>query len=142
MLLFLFVISIYSQNTKSIELVEFTWIWATDTLGVINIPPDFNKANWHYGEGLVTTLTYDDSSYILLHLGGNMQLPFLDEPDYKVLYKKEYDNKTVRKGKVDKNLFWCEYSFINMTNIAYSKVSDEKIELYNKSLDSFIFLRH
>ncbi len=141
--LFLIVISIYPQNAKSNELTKFTWLCGKDTLGVINIPPNFKINNWQYGEGLVTTLTYKDSSRIILHFGGTIHLPLLDTPFYKVINIKRHKDKTIRKGIVDdSNLFWCEYNFKDLVNIAYAEVPNSKIKLFNSALSSFIFLRH
>ncbi len=116
--------------------------YSNNKLARLVIPKGFKEHHWHYGEGIVTTLTYSDSSYIVLHNGFTMRLPLLDEPDYQLSKEMEWKDRIIRTGTTkNTNLVWREDHFNNeqkdVLHIAYGKVPVEKIDLFNKALDSF-----
>ena len=91
--IFLFSQIVFTQN-DSTEFVKYNWLGKNGEahIGIyeayLQIPEDYKQNHWYYGEGVVTTLLFSDSSLITLHCGFTMKIPLLDEPDFKSESKK------------------------------------------------------
>jgi hypothetical protein len=122
---------------------------------MIGVPPGYSAETNNYREGIVTRLKYPDSSCIVLQHGGMYTVPMLYQIQYVVASKENRDDRTVRIGSIDKtDRFWREdnlkpriaqgdqtVSFFDVfpPNIAYEQVSRGKVDLFNQSLDSFVW---
>jgi len=109
----------------------------------IHVPEGFKEDHWFYGEGVVTTLSYSDGSYIVLHFGLTMSLPLLKPPTHELEEEKKLEDSKIRHGKIQgTDLYWREVHFNSKAiNIAFSEVPKEHIDLFNQALDSFQYKR-
>ena|SRR4030042_5387474 len=127
-----------SQQFDSLE--TYYWIPVSDTLAIIDVPPNYKIKNWFYGEGVLTNLVYSDSSKIFLHFGGCVSLPFCQEPDCIVKRKFEVKDRIYRSGILkDLNLYWREENHVEsaFVNIGFVNVHENNLLMFNRSLDSF-----
>jgi len=141
-LIFLFLLSGFSQEVNaaiSDPLTErFWWTWSGDTLGVLEVPSHFKVSHDEYGEGVVFTLSYPDSSYILLHFGGDIYLPFLEGPAYAVDSTFKKGSTTIQIGHVKgKSLYWREESRAGLINLLFCNVRKNMLPLFEKALATF-----
>jgi hypothetical protein len=126
------------------EFVNYKWLGRHAAAHIstyeieLRILKNYNQNHWYYGEGVITTITYPDSSLITLHCGFNTKIPFFDGPDYFVEEIIVLDNYIIRKGtNMKSKLYWEERNFKQEPiNIAFDYVPKEKINVYQKVLDS------
>ncbi len=122
---------------------KYWWVWSSDTLGVLEVPSNPKVLYDEYGEGVVFTLSYPDSSYLVLHFGGDIRLPFLDGPDYVVDSTLNKDGATIRVGHIkEKALYWREESREDLINILYCNVTKARLQLFENALATFQPWRH
>ena len=97
------------------------------------VKKEFIEKHWFYGEGVITTLSYPDSSSITLHLGFSIKLPFKEEPE--IIDSVECVDYVERSGKTNgKN--WKERNYKHIPfNIIYDNVGDREKELFERSLE-------
>jgi hypothetical protein len=126
---------------KRIELVLYEWKNKNRRLGMIKVPVGYKEETLSYTEGVKTTLTYHDGSYIVLHVGGMIKLPFFEGPKYPVTKWRRERHRIVRSGKMlDQELFWSEESSVGVwppTNIGFSNVPKNRVKIFEKALTSF-----
>ncbi|MDQ4122754.1 MAG: hypothetical protein M3209_15055 [Acidobacteriota bacterium] len=146
-----------SQNESKVsndDLELFTWKNEYVTFGTILLPKGYSVKSRNYDHGTITHFIYPDNSLIVIHRGGMMEIPFFKEPEYIVFEncrkitapekRERIIHQTFRRGKIkDKDLYWREENTyirgMPMTiNIGYDKVPKERVELFNKALDSFV----
>ena len=147
--IFLFSKIIFAQ-TDSTEFVTYKWLGknANANFGIydlqLKIPKKYKQHHWYYGEGVVTTLLFSDSCQITLHIGFQMKVPLLDEPEFIVEEKCELDEFRIRKGISKKSkLYWEEHNYKGKPiNVAFSNVPKEEISIYQKSLKSINIIEH
>ena len=125
------------------EFITYTWAVAGDTIARIEVPKGFKENNWEYGEGIVTNLTYADSSYIVLHFGFNMSLPFLKSPEHLIYNEEKKSDRTIRYGRIQHTkLCWREENLYPIPiNIAFSRVPANKLKTFERSLASIIIIK-
>lgn len=104
----------------------------------LKIPKDYEQDHWYYGEGVVTTLQFSDSSILTLHCGFTMKIPLLDEPEYSVNFMSDLEDYILRRGINKKTkLFWEEHNYKGKPiNLAISNIPKDKITLYQNVLKS------
>lgn len=132
-----------AQNSKKDELVNFAVLKnKKQRIATINVPAGYKEETMSYVEGVKTVLTYPDGSYIILHVGGMIKLPFFTEPEHEVCERRQLPNRMTRSGKVrNAELFWREENSIGVwppTNIGFTNVPKDRLELFEKSLRSFV----
>jgi hypothetical protein len=125
------------------EILTFTWAVAGDTIARIEVPKGFKESNWEYGEGIVTNLTYADSSYIVLHYGLDISLPLLKSPEHLIYNEVKKSNRTIRYGRVQHTkLRWREESLYPVPiNIAFSRVPANRLKTFERSLASIVIIK-
>jgi len=140
-LLILASVSSLGQNYRKDELVTFKWARKNQTIATIQVPTGYVEETESYREGLKTMLTYPDGSYIILHIGGMIKLPFFAEPRHQVREKQILHNQIIRSGNVQNTkLFWREANSQRTwppTNIGYTNVPANRLRLFEQSLSSF-----
>ena len=139
-----FISSIYAQNC---ELISYRWLGENSVLGksytlgkieevYLSIPKNYKQSHWHYGEGVVTTLGYSDSTYISLHIGFTISKPFLK-------YSANIDSvsneiKIVRSGILN-NLYWKEVNYNELPiSVFYENVSASHKEFFDIITDNLV----
>ena len=119
------------------DLVKYIWKLGNITRGTINVPVNYKESNLFYGEGIITTLTYQDSSTIVLHFGSNMTIPFCDGSEFIATDSSYVNHIKIRSGYNIKNKsVWRECNY-PLYNIMYYSVPSENKELFNLVLNSF-----
>ena len=139
--LIILLISCFSESTKVESLTTYYWIPKSNTIAIINVPPNYEVEHHFYGEGVITNLMYSDSSLIFLHFGGVLSLPFCKKPDCIEMNKRQLGDRLYRSGiHINSNLHWREENNVisALINIGFSRVRESKLDVFNKSLDSFI----
>jgi hypothetical protein len=140
LLLLLFGLTTQAQSQDS--LCAFRWSWSNgDVVADIRVPIGYRIASSReYGEGMVTTLVWRDSSTILLHVGGVMTLPLLERTTHTI-----EDSLAVPHGYSERgsgtvgDLFWREDALYGgWYNIAYESVRSRRRVLFDNSLRSFV----
>jgi hypothetical protein len=110
-------------------------------IATIRVPAGYKEETRSYVEGVLTTLTYPDGSYIVLHIGGMMKLPLFSEPTHRVSEEQVMANRIVRSGTVQNtNLFWREensQAVFPPINIGFTNVPKGRLKLFEKSLQTF-----
>ncbi len=127
------------------QLTEYVWRSKNRQLGRILVPPGFTEETKAYTEGVRTTLTYPDGSYIVLHVGAMIKLPFFTEPQHKISGWRKLSNQVVREGKVrDTELFWREensYGVWPSTNLGFTNVPRSRVKIFENALASFKYVK-
>jgi hypothetical protein len=130
------------QVDRKNELVAFKWQHQRQALGNIQVPPGYKEETKVYAEGVLTVLTYADGSYIVLHTGGMIKLPFFTEPEHQARQEQILPDRIIRSGKMrNLELFWREENSQGVwppTNIGFTNVTKERLKLFEKSLRSFV----
>lgn len=138
-LVFISIISL-GQGSKD-ELVAFNLKQKNKSIATIQVPAGYKEETYSYVEGVRTTLTYPDGSYIILHVGGMIKLPFFTEPEHVVSKRQNLPNRIVRYGKVhNTNLLWREENSVGVwppTNIGFTNVPKERRALFVRALRTF-----
>jgi len=137
-------------QSDSTEYKNYHWLGknAETTISVYDIelliPKDYKQDHWYYGEGVITTLLFSDSSLVTLHFGFTMKIPLLDEQEYLLNNKEELKDYILRKGINTKSkLFWQEHNYTGIPiNIAFSNVTKEKIAVYQEVLKSIRIIKN
>lgn len=124
------------------QLVEFVWrSRSNQELGKILVPSGYTESTKAYTEGVQTNLGYPDGSYIILHKGGMITLPFLKPPDYEVIKSHKSSSKIVREGRErGTGLFWREensYGVWPPLNLAFASVPKAEVNLFENAIASF-----
>jgi hypothetical protein len=124
------------------QLVEFVWRSKSNReLGKILVPPGYIESTKTYTEGVQTKLGYPDGSYIILHKGGMITLPFLKAPEYEVIKSGKSTSRLVREGRVrGTELFWREensYGVWPPLNLAFANVPKAEVNLFENAIASF-----
>ncbi len=144
-LLSIFLIS--SLNAQNSETILYRWLGEDSVLGkgytlgkieevYLNIPPNYKQSHWHYGEGVVTTLQYEDSMYISLHIGFTISKPFLEYST--IIDSVSNETKFLRSG-INNNLYWKEVNYCNLPiSIFYDNVSTSYKNIFDKIIDSLV----
>ena len=135
-----------SAQISDTTLVKYNWRGMGEYKAELLVLKDFKESNNYYGEGLITTLRYQDSSYIIFHIGGLIQHPFFNpnkDTNINVTDSIKIDNGILRKGiRKDKELYWREESLQSgWINIGYGSVKVTKLKLFDKSIDSFAIMK-
>jgi hypothetical protein len=136
-------------------LILYQWSYSGKLHGTIRVPPGYSAETYNYREGIVTHLRYPDSSCIILQHGGMYTVPMLYQAQYVVANKENRDDRMLRIGSIGRtDRFWREdnlkprkaqgdqlVSFFDVfpPNIAYEQVPKGRIDLFNQSLDSFVW---
>jgi hypothetical protein len=144
-MIFIFVFLISPTDNHSVsqeENIQYYWIW-TDTLATITIPSGFKEQKSEYGEGIVTILSYPDSSYIILHFGFTMSLPLLKSPEHLIYGTRSTPERTIRYGRLKHSRFrWREEHFnVLPMNIAFSNVNPKLLKTFEKAFSTFSVLK-
>jgi len=134
-------VSFVFGQKESDQSESFWW----QNVGSIEVPRGFTKEYYNYREGSIFTLKYEDGSFIRLHKGGLMRLPFFQEgEEFEVEETKDFDDWIWRCGKrKNTELYWCEINFkrsrdlIFLPNLSFADVKKEKLELFKAALKSF-----
>ena len=131
---------------KDSTFMKYKWKGIGEYRAELLVPNNFHENHEYYGEGIITTLRYRDSSYIFLHIGGLVQLPFFNankDNNLNLIDSIKIDNEISRKGiQKDKKLYWCEKSMQGgWINIGYGSVKPTKLKTFDKSMDSFSIIR-
>jgi hypothetical protein len=144
--------SAFGQNQSQEHLVTFEWKYASRLYGALLVPSGYKEETRNYREGIVTYLHYHDSSYIILQRGGMFQIPMLQGPDYLADKTEDFPDRMMRSGRLEKtDLYWREFNFkrkkiagrqikfldLFPPNIAFNRVPKERLELFNRALESF-----
>ncbi len=123
------------------SLVTYTWSSSNgDSVATINLPPGFEvSSNWEYGEGIVTTLSWTDSSEVILQMGGNLHLPLLDSRDLLIQDSTQSRLGTSKRGKhVGRNLYWREDSiYSSWYNVAYDAIPANRVSIFDRAFSTF-----
>ncbi len=132
----------FAQSSQKNELETFTVFKnQTQRIATIQVPSGYKEETKSYAEGVQTTLTYPDGSYIILHIGGMIKLPFLTEPTHRVDKKQVLADRIIRSGRVkNTEFFWQEENSKGVwppTNIGFTNVPKERVGLFRKSLRTF-----
>lgn len=99
-----------------------------------HLPLGYKRATTTYQEGLFYDYKYPDSAYLVIHCGGLMQLPFLDEDEYVI----NAENKHTRKGVIkNTNLYWREENY-TVINVYYVRATTEKAAAFDKVIEQII----
>ncbi len=153
LLIILIVVSFgFGQKTKREKFVDYVWKYEESILlEEVEVPVKFKEETRNYREGIISYLKYKDDSYIILHRGGMMKLPFFAERDgYTTETKEEFADRTVRCGKSkNKQLYWCEVNFRRTaetikaglpfpSNFAFDKVKKKNLKLFKEALNSLV----
>jgi hypothetical protein len=141
-LVFVFILSSLAQRGNvaagDSAAERYWWVWSGDTLGVLEVPSHPKVVHDEYGEGVAFTLSYPDSSYLILHFGGDIHLPFLDGADYAVDSTFNKGSATIRVGHIKgKPLYWREESREHLINILYCNVTKARLPLFENALATF-----
>lgn len=135
-----------AQNSRKDGLVDLA-VLKNDKqrIAIIKVPAGSKEETKSYVEGVQTVLTYPDGSYIILHIGGMIKLPFFTEPAHQVCEQRQLTNRMIRSGKVrDTELFWREENSIGVwppTNIGFTNVPRHRLRVFEKALRSFTLLK-
>jgi len=104
----------------------------------IQLPPNYKKERWCYGEGCFFTYYYQDSATISVFSGGMQRLPLLHKDSgYYLCYTDTIGNKISSYGIKDNN-YWREDSYKDI-RIYYDRVKKENKSLFDEILNKFIF---
>ena len=115
-----------SKKTKA-----FSGIMGVESIE-LPVKREFFENHLMYGEGIITTLSYPDSSSITLHLGFSVKLPFIEEPA--ILDSVESEDYIERSGII-KGKNWKERNYKKIPlNILYQDVGDKEKEIFELSL--------
>lgn len=141
---------VFGQLTKcdtcKTEIIPFKWIGTNGEIPNMGggksywlyVLPDYKIKNWFYGEGIVTTLFYEDSSSIILHSGFTMSMPLLRLPEHILKDERKDSHKISRIGNTVDNLLWREDHRLDVVppiNICYTGVISEKKNFYDEALN-------
>jgi hypothetical protein len=145
----------FCQNQSKKDLAFYEWNYNGDVHGRLWVPNGYKAETENYREGIVTHLRYPDSSCIVLQHGFMYGNPMLSEPQFVVNKKGERDDRSVRSGSIrGTDLFWREDKIKRISpkgkkihslfqvlppNIAYKEVSKDRVDLFNKSMESFVW---
>ncbi len=132
-----------AQNSRKDELVTFAVLKnGKQKIATIKVPAGYKEETTSYVEGVQTILKYPDGSYIILHVGGMIKLPFFTEPEHEVFERQQLSNRMIKRGKVrNTELFWREENSIGVwppTNIGFTNVPKDRLKLFEKSIRSFV----
>ena len=155
LLLILLAPTILSGSQASTGVVSYSWGYGDAIHGRIEVPRGYEAETKNYQEGIITYLAYSDSSRIILQHGGMYRLPMLQDPEYVMTSTEERSDRTVRSGSIaGSTTLWREdnlkrtgsanenlrsFSLMFPPNIAYEHVPEERADLFNKALDSFVW---
>lgn len=148
--------ALFGQRADA-ELVTYMWQYNGHVSGTIKVPAGYRSDETKfYGHGIVTTIKYSNGSTIILQTGRSYQVPMFQEEEYVVADTEDRAGRKIRRGGLKgTDLFWREDNLqhdrplispdgsqINLggyglPNIAFDKVPGDKVELFNKSLDTF-----
>ena len=108
-------------------------------MGILDVPSHFKESQHQYGEGVVTMLSYHDSSLIELQFGGDIRLPLLSGPEYILDSTAVQKGRHIRFGHMENSKrAWQEDAMVHMMNITFFNVRRNMIGLYEKALSSFV----
>jgi len=143
LLLVLASVTCIAQSSRKDELVDFAVLKnKKQRIATIKVPAGYKEETKSYVEGVQTILRYPDGSYIILHLGGMIKLPFFTEPEHEVCERRQSATRIIKSGKVrNLELFWREENSLGVwppTNIAFTNVPKDRLKLFEKSLRSFM----
>lgn len=129
----------YAGQARAQSTILYRWVFDGDTLASIKIPSGFKENQWKYGEGIVTTLAYPDSSFFAFQYGVDIRLPLFKSPDHLTRTTKETSRMTIRSGSLNHSrLLWCEKTFKKIPmSIGFSRVSPASFKIFNESLSTF-----
>jgi hypothetical protein len=131
---------------------DFVWTYGGRLIGHLAVPKGFHAETYNYREGIVTTLRYDDGSFIMLQSGGMYRIPLFQDKEHILISSKDQDAKTIRIGRfADTNLCWREDDYkrgkpgggaigivgLFPPNVGYGKVPPSRRGEFDQSLDSF-----
>jgi hypothetical protein len=129
------------EGSAKVLLVEYVWRNKNQQLGKLLVPPGYSEDTKSYTEGVRTTLTYPDGSYLILHVGGMIKLPFFSEPEHEVSKWRKLANRVVREGKVrNTELLWREdnsYGVWPPNNLGFTNVPRSRVKIFEDALASF-----
>ena len=131
-----------AQNSVKDELTAFTVLKnGRQRIATIRVPAGYKEKTNSYAEGVFTTLTYPDGSYIVLQIGGMMKLPLFTEPRHHVFQRQVLSDRVVRGGTVQNTeLRWREensQAVFPPTNIGFANVPKDRLKIFERSLRSF-----
>ena len=132
------------------DLISYSWEYMSAVHRTLLVPPGYTEETQAYREGIVTYLRYPDSAYIVLQHGGMYDIPLFQGTEHSVDLTEERPGMRVRTGSsVATGLFWREDNYLPgiesassladffPPNVAYSNVANNRVELFNRALDSF-----
>lgn len=131
----------FGQPNKKSGLVTFKLIHKNQVLATIQVPAGYKEETKSYVEGVQTTLSYPDGSYIVLHVGGMIKLRLFTAPKHQVCESQSLTSRVIKSGRVQNaELFWREENSQGVwppTNIGFTNVPKKRLKLFEKSLKSF-----
>lgn len=146
-LIILLVVFTCLGQTKERLLVNYDWKYEKSLLlNDVKVPANYKEETKNYREGIISYLKYKDGSYIVIHRGGMIKLPFFaEESFYTTESKEKLEDRVFRCGKSkNQRLYWCEVNFKRAvgipfpTNFAFDKVKKEDLILYKESLKTLV----
>jgi hypothetical protein len=140
-----FAISAHAQSDVD-SLTVYEWLgpdgdahFATVTAR-IEVPSGYSSNHNYYGEGVITTLTYPDSSQIILLCGTTIEAPLL--PKNRPIQKKyERSGRKIWRGQdPDGRTYWREEQLKDQSpfvvTAGYTGVKEKKKDVFNQALVS------
>jgi hypothetical protein len=131
-----------AQSSGRDELTTFTVLKnRRQRIASIRVPAGYKEETNSYAEGVFTTLSYPDGSYIVLQIGGMTKVPLFTEPKHRVFERRVFSDRIVRGGTIQNtDLRWREensQAVFPPTNIGFANVPKDRLKVFERSLRSF-----